>query len=100
MEPAQAPAPETVNNIVLTDEQMLFYNLNVIHDIIHDYGFYASETRWTKNANYARQFLPGRYTMKFDYTDDKEAGNTEEDLDGGMRGGMHTPESSKRKTDE
>ena len=104
-EQAQAPAPETVNNIVLTDEQMLFYNLNVIHDIIHDYGFYASETRWTKNANYARQFLPGRYTMTFDYTDDKEANVKnanvgEEDLDGGMSGGVFTPPTDKKRTND
>jgi hypothetical protein len=91
---------ETVNNIILNDAQMLFYNLNVIHDIIHDYGFYASETRWTKNYKNASQFLPGRYTMNvdnFDYTDDKEAGE-EADSGGGMIGGMYTPD--KRKTNE
>ena len=70
---APAEAPEAVNNIVLTNEQMLFYNLNVIHDIIHDYGFYAPGKRWTKNYKNASQFLPGRYTMTFDYTDEKEA---------------------------
>jgi hypothetical protein len=85
---------ETVNNIILNDAQMLFYNLNVIHDIIHDYGFYAAETRWKKNYNNASQFLPGRYTMTFDYTDDKEAEAGEED----MSGGMNTPD--KRKTNE
>jgi hypothetical protein len=91
---------ETVNNIILNDAQMLFYNLNVIHDIIHDYGFYAAETRWTKNYKNASQFLPGRYTMTFDYTDDKEADDKEAEEEEDMRGGMDTPQTGKRTTDD
>jgi hypothetical protein len=54
---------EPIKTIHLDNSQMLFYQLNIIHDIIHDYGFYSNETRWIKNRTNAEQFLEGRYTM-------------------------------------
>jgi hypothetical protein len=36
---------------------MLFYSCNVIHDIIHDYGLYATKIRWTKNTDIIQEFF-------------------------------------------
>ena len=45
--------------ITLTNAQMLFYEKNVIHDVIHDYGFFAAETRWLKNIDNLKHFISG-----------------------------------------
>lgn len=49
--------------INLNDKQIMFYLLNVIHDIIHDYGYLSSENRWINNAKNVKQFLPDRFTL-------------------------------------
>ena len=74
------------HQIQLTDKQMLFYQLNIIHDIIHDYGFYAAETRWQKNAANVRQYLPDRFTLVIEEETNED--DDEEEDDGAMSGGM------------
>ena len=71
-----------IHTINLTPSQMLFYQLNVIHDIIHDYGFYAAETRWSKNAKNVKQFLADRFTLVADTSSDDIDINAEDDVDG------------------
>ena len=72
------PPPRTIN---LTPSQMLFYQLNVIHDIIHDYGFYAAETRWSKNARNVKQFLSDRFTLVVDTSSVEIVSDAEDEID-------------------
>ena len=75
------PPIPPIHTINLTPSQMLFYQLNVIHDIIHDYGFYAAETRWSKNASNVKQFLPDRFTLVVDTSSDEIKSDAEDDND-------------------
>jgi len=84
MDAEEAEIP--VNEIVLSEAQMYFYEKNVIHDIIHDYGFYSAVTRWVKNINNLKYFVGGGgdFTIFIDNTDD------DKDVDDGQDGGMET----------
>ena len=92
-----------MHHIDLTDKQMLFYQLNIIHDIIHDYGFYAAENRWLKNTANIRQFMPDRLTMDIDardiYGDDDEKNDVDDDDDDEGKMDYSSGARSKRKTE-
>lgn len=71
----------STRKINLDDNQILFYLLNVIHDVIHDYGYLSNETRWLSNAKNVRQFLPDRFTLIVG--DDDNGDDDDEDMSGG-----------------
>jgi hypothetical protein len=81
---------------------MLFYQLNIIHDIIHDYGFYAAENRWLKNTANIRQFMPDRLTIDIHapnngHDDEKNEVDDDDDDEGKMD--YSSGARSKRKTE-
>ena len=85
---------ETERIINLTDDQMFFYEKNIIHDIIHDYGFYSSVKRWVKNINNLKAFANQGFTI---FVDDGniDDGDSDDETEGGgdagiWKGGMDT----------
>jgi hypothetical protein len=90
------------NNITLSDEQMYFYQLNVIHDIIHDYG---AKQRWQKNVGRLKPFILGNNFTIFDDPSNEFNGDiSDDDTDDvddedEQSGGMNTPPYSQDLTD-
>ena len=70
----------SIREINLTQEQQLFYNLNIIHDIIHDYGYKSADTRWGQNVSHTKQFIrDNNYTL---FTTSSNI-NENDDMEGG-----------------
>ena len=71
----------SIREINLTQEQQLFYNLNIIHDIIHDYGYKSADTRWGQNVSHTKQFIrDNNYTL---FTSASADINENDDMEGG-----------------
>jgi len=68
-----------------------FYALNIIHDILHDFGYYASPTRWIQNIKIVQEFIfgssftlnPKSFSMPGDIEDDDEDDDEDPQI-GGM----------------
>ena len=97
---------ERLCEINLTRDQMYFYEKNIIHDIIHDYGFYSAVTRWVKNINNLRSFANEGFTIFVDNgtVDDGDDDDDGDDTEGGgvgiWKGGANPGEKTPEKTDE
>lgn len=73
----------SIREINLTQEQQLFYNLNIIHDIIHDYGYKSADTRWGHNVTHTKQFIRDNNYTIFTNTSTDTNIDENDDMEGG-----------------